>query len=94
MAKKVITLGLCIMFLSIAAFAFAEDVYATKNGKKYHKEDCRLIKNKGAEKITKKEALAKGLEPCGKCFKDEVSVNIGKDDKEIVSNKKNKTAAK
>ena len=71
--KKVLMFVLCAAVLSTTVLAFAEDVYATKNGKKYHKEDCRLIKNKGAEKISKTEAVTKGLEPCSKCFKEELS---------------------
>ncbi len=59
--------------VTIQSSSAAEDVYVTKNGKKYHKEDCRLIKNKGAEKISKKDAVGKGLVPCLKCFKEESS---------------------
>lgn len=72
MIKKVILTTLCVAFLATTA-AFAEDVYATKNGKKYHKADCRLIKNKNPEPISLDDAKAKGLAPCRKCFKDEVS---------------------
>lgn len=72
MVKKFMVLGLGLMILASASLAFAEDVYATKNGKKYHMADCPFIKNKGAGKISKEEAMEKGLVPCGKCFKDQV----------------------
>ena len=43
-------------------------VYATARGKKYHEADCRSIKNKDTFEISVKEAQAKGLEPCRRCF--------------------------
>lgn len=47
-----------------------EMVYATSQGKKYHKEGCRFIKNREAQAISKKEAEEKGLVACGKCYKE------------------------
>ncbi|MFA5088124.1 MAG: hypothetical protein WC552_03715 [Candidatus Omnitrophota bacterium] len=73
MSKRIVMLGLAVCFLMTTALAFAEDVYVTKRGKKYHKEDCRFIKGKEVQKIDKQEALQKGLVPCGKCFKEDVS---------------------
>ena len=78
MVKKLMVLALGLMILSSASLAFAEDVYVTKNGKKYHTQECPLIKNKGPIKISKEEAIEKGLAPCGKCFKDEVSLETKK----------------
>ena len=49
-------------------------VYATANGKKYHKEDCYLIKNKNPQATSLAEAEAKGLTPCSRCFSDETKV--------------------
>ena len=66
--KKVFTVLLAAMVVMGSTFAFAEDVYATKNGKKYHKVDCMLIQKKGAKAIAMDEALQKGLKPCHKCF--------------------------
>lgn len=94
MFKKAITMGLCVIFLSMAATVFAEDVYKTKNGKKYHTADCRLIQNKSPQKITKEDAIAKGLVPCAKCFKDEVSANSSSQTKQVVSSKKTKSKIK
>lgn len=57
-----IILGAIISIVSIGS-AFAEFVYVTKSGKKYHHSESRFIKNKDAEKITVEEALERGLEP-------------------------------
>lgn len=64
MKKKLLAmlLGLVISSISVTA-AFAEFVYATKNGKKYHHVDSRFSKVKSAEKITIEEAEERGLEP-------------------------------
>ena len=90
MTKKLMTLGLCAIFLSMAVFAFAEDVSRTKNGKKYHKADCRLIQNKNPQAIAKEEALAAGLAPCAKCFKEDVSSVAGSTTKKVASKKSKK----
>ena len=68
--KKFITLSLILVTISLAANAFAAEVYVTKRGKRYHKADCRLIQNKEFVKIDQSAADAKGLKPCGICFKD------------------------
>ena len=70
--KKLIVVTSFIVLLASNA-AFAEEVYVTKNGKKYHQQACLLIKNKGAHAIDIKDAVAQGLAPCGKCFKDKLS---------------------
>ena len=66
--KNVLTMMLAGMLLVSSTFAFAEDVYATKNGKRYHKINCLLIKDKGAKPIALEEAQKKGLKPCHRCF--------------------------
>ena len=48
-----------------------EVVYATKRGKKYHKEDCPFLKNRETITLSEKEAKEKGLKPCGRCFEEE-----------------------
>ena len=68
MFKRLAALILCLTFLATTSFVFAEDVYVTKQGKKYHKSDCRFIKNRDSQKIDIEDAKAKGLEPCGRCF--------------------------
>ena len=79
MIRKLIMVGMLAMFLSTTTSAFAEDVFVTQRGKKYHKQECRLIKNKeNVVKLEKKEALEKGYEPCKRCFKEDVVVDEGK----------------
>lgn len=48
-----------------------EVVYATKRGKKYHKETCPFIQNRDTVSMSVKDAEAKGLKPCGRCHKEE-----------------------
>ena len=71
MFRKLLMAGLCAMMLSAGTAAFAADVYVTPKGKKYHKADCRMLKNKEAVKMDEDEAIAQGLKPCGICLKDE-----------------------
>ena len=72
MLKKFILIT-CVLSVLTAANAFAEDVYTTTNGSKYHKETCRLLKNKEkAVKLDKEEAVKKGYEACKRCYKEDV----------------------
>lgn len=74
--NKILTMMLAGMLFLGSTFAFAEDVYVTKNGKKYHKANCLLIAKKGAKPIALDEASKKGLKPCRKCFNQgEASTN-------------------
>lgn len=43
-------------------------VFATKRGKKYHRADCRFIRNRETTSMNTEEAEAKGLAPCGRCI--------------------------
>ena len=85
MNRKIIMLILCAAFLSLSSvtgFAqnnkneknmeMTQDVYVTKNGKKYHKSDCPFVQNRNPEKFSKKDARSKGLSPCPKCFKEDL----------------------
>ena len=91
MARKMIMTIVCVMFVFLNSFVFADtnvqnannaqnvqdekssqEVYATKNGKKYHKVECPFIQGKKAGKISKQDALAKKLTPCPKCFKEDL----------------------
>lgn len=85
MTEKILMAVLCLMLLGIVPPAFAEtnpstakstqnlqEVYITKNGKKYHKEECPFIHGKNALKVSKKDALDKKLAPCPKCFKEDL----------------------
>ena len=68
--KKAMMLGLAVVFLSMTTLAFAEEVFVTKQGKKYHKEVCRLTKNRDVSALDKETAETKGYTPCSRCFSD------------------------
>ncbi len=85
MNRKIVMLTLCVLFLSSSPLVFAQmndkndknvqatqDVYVTQSGKKYHKADCSFVQDRKPAKISKKDALAKGLMPCPKCFKEDL----------------------
>ncbi|HLF18344.1 MAG TPA: hypothetical protein VI749_05555 [Candidatus Omnitrophota bacterium] len=61
-ALKVLFLGL-ITSAMLTSVCFAEWVYVTKNGKKYHPENSRFSQVEGVERISKEEAEEKGYEP-------------------------------
>ena len=61
-ALKVMLLGL-VATAMLATSAFAEWVYVTKNGKKYHPENSRFAKMEGVERISKEDAEKRGLQP-------------------------------
>ena len=85
MFKKIFLLGLCMMFLSVSSFAFAADVYITENGKKYHRADCRFVKDKEAQEIDKDEAITQGYKPCGRCFKEDLTLEDSSKSEKAVS---------
>jgi len=68
--KKLFLIGLCLAFLSMSTMALAGEVFVTEHGKKYHKADCSLIKNKDVTAMDEKEAIEQGYEPCRRCLKD------------------------
>ena len=71
MKRFIVFTALAVLLVSSAAFA--DEVFVTKNGKKYHQQTCPLIKSKGAQALDIKIVLEQGLEPCSKCFKDKLS---------------------
>ena len=64
MSRKLLN---CALVLALSAMmttlAFAEDVFITKYGKKYHKADSRFIKGKEVTKLTREEAEERGFKP-------------------------------
>ena len=73
MIQRLMMLGVLMTFLSAATFASADEVFITPNGTKYHKETCRLIKNKGTlSKVDKEQVVKEGYGPCKKCFAEDV----------------------
>lgn len=74
MIRKLMMLGVLMTFISAAAFASAEEVFITPNGTKYHKETCRLIKNKATlSKVDKEQVVKEGYGPCKKCFAEDIA---------------------
>ncbi len=72
MPKKLLSIILSVFMLAGAAqLAFAEDVYVTKYGKKYHKEGSRFIKDKEVEKITREEAEERGYKPSSEFLQED-----------------------
>ena len=76
MNRKMMIGILALVVLSVSSLSFAAEVYATKNGKKYHKIDCEFIKDRNAVKIDDSQAVKKGLKPCGACFKDQQAMKV------------------
>ena len=81
---------LCVMFFSANTLAFAEDVYITQNGSKYHKKECRFIKNRETQAIDKDKVIEQGYLPCGRCFKEDLSLQENKSAEKTVTVKKKK----
>ena len=76
MIRKLMLTGLLITFLSATTVVFAEDVFITQKGSKYHKEICRLIKDReNVTEIDKKEAVEEDYGPCKRCFKEDIGTD-------------------
>ena len=67
--RQLISIVMAALLLTTSSLAFAADVYVTKNGKKYHTQECRWVKNRETVKMSEEDAVKKGYEPCGKCIK-------------------------
>ncbi len=88
MIKRILAVVLCTMMLSAGTMAFAENVFVTKNGSKYHKADCRFVKNREVEEISKEAAIEEGLTPCSRCYKEDVAVMQTKEEEAKTLSKK------
>jgi hypothetical protein len=76
MRKKLILLLLGLALPAYLATAtFAEDVFVTKKGKRYHKANSRFIKGKDVEKISREEAEKRGLKPSSEILQDDAQQN-------------------
>ena len=71
MKRAFLTLLTGVIILSVANVSFAEDVFVTKHGKRFHKELCKITRNKEVQKLDRKAAELKGLKACASCYKDE-----------------------
>jgi len=80
MIKKFVIFTMLGIFLTMTTGVFAEEVFMTQRGKKYHKEICRLVKNKeNTNSLEKEEAMEAGYTPCKRCFKEDVKVEENKE---------------
>ena len=87
MIRKLMMLGMVITFLSATTCVFAADVFITQKGSKYHKEICRLIKNRdNVTTLDKEEAVEEDYGPCKRCFREDVVVD-GESDQQNLSKK-------
>ena len=59
----------CLFFLLLSSFAFAQTVYITKSGSKYHTTSCSYL-SKSKISIDLGEAIEKGYTPCSRCKPD------------------------
>ena len=55
----------------ICTASFAQDVFVTKYGKKYHKAGSKFIKDKEVTKMTREEAEELGYKPSSEILKDD-----------------------
>jgi len=69
MVRKLAILSLGAAVLLVASAAFAEEVFVTQNGKKYHVATCQLIKERETSALDEKAAMEQGYAPCGRCLK-------------------------
>lgn len=60
-------LFLTLIFVFLLGNIFAQTVYVTKSGKKYHKANCRSL-SKSSIAISLADANAKGYQPCKVCY--------------------------
>lgn len=74
--RKLMVFILSAALLANAAVVFAQDVFVTKNGKKYHSEQtCRWVKGRESTTLDEKAAVEKGYKPCGRCAKENGKTN-------------------
>ena len=81
MNRKIMIGLMTLAVLSSAVSSFAYEVYATKNGKKFHKADCEFIKDRQTVKMDDSDAIKKGLKPCGACILKDQHDQLGKEKK-------------
>lgn len=57
---------LTVIFLLLSALTFAQTVYVTNTGKKYHKSSCSYL-SKSKISISLEDAKSSGYTPCKRC---------------------------
>jgi hypothetical protein len=64
-------LVIALFFLIGSAKSFAQTVYVTESGKKYHAKNCSIVKT-GKKGMELSDAKKKGFEPCKSCKADAI----------------------
>lgn len=85
--KSLLTLSL-FFFLFAANTSFAQTVYITDSGKKYHAKNCSVAKT-GKRGIKLEEAKKQGYVPCKVCKIEDILAEEEKEKKAKSSKKKN-----
>lgn len=74
LAKLKVMLGALLIGLMMQTSVFADEVFVTQHGAKYHKATCRLVKNKTSTALEKEAAIEKSYTPCRRCYKEDVVI--------------------
>lgn len=85
--RKLMMIGVLGVLMSVTTLAHAQEVSVTKNGKKYHHTDCRLIQKKNPITISREDAMKKGLKPCKVCFKEEAKLENSNQENQLLGKK-------
>ena len=67
--RNIVTAFVFAIGLLLANLSFAQTVYSTEKGKKFHKKNCSVV-NEGKKGMELAEAKKLGLEPCSVCKPD------------------------
>ena len=67
--RNIVTAFVFAIGLLIANLSFAQTVYSTEKGKKFHKKNCSVV-NEGKKGIELAEAKKQGLTACSVCKPD------------------------
>ena len=67
--RNIVTAFVFAIGLLLTNLSFAQTVYATEKGKKFHKKNCSIV-NEGKKGMELAEAKKLGLEPCAVCKPD------------------------
>ena len=74
MFQKGLMASVMALSLGLSTLAWAENVYVTPNGKKYHKPTCPLIQDRELTELDQVQAVEQAYEPCKKCYKEDQAV--------------------
>ena len=63
-----IILSILLVLFVFSTQVFAEDVYVTKRGTRYHLSACQVVHDEETSVISLEEAQEKGMRPCEICI--------------------------